>query len=372
MRPLPPPAGTFELITRRARAPQAAQARGHRRVGRRGGRRGGLRRAGRAQPAPSQPPTNGPIAADGTSPTQHADPVARTGTAARQVAESVAGRDAAGYRACRPGPPGPAQLPADLGHVRARSTAWVIGQAGTPGTCANVDPYDLHLDGADRRRGQTWRAGPPPTPAPRAGQTGQRHQVPRPTTAGRSGPSCGPPTTAATPGRRSTPTAARVIDLETSGGRAYAVFATCAAAASAGFAADCTSYTLMTTTAGSGDWTGGRRSTNGLTNGGAATSAVLALTGSDGYLLAPDGTLYSGLIGGTWSRAEPRLASPGTPPRPTGFRAPPCSPADSTQLAIACNRTAATARRRGVHVDRQRRDLDSSRLPLVGISRAGP
>ena len=77
----------------------------------------------------------------------------------------------------------------------------------------------------------------------------------------------------------------------------------------------------MTATAGSGDWTPVGQATSGLTNGGAPTSAVLALTGSNGYLLAPDGALYSGSIGGTWSQVGTSACEPGAR-RPTGSRAP--------------------------------------------------
>ena len=78
----------------------------------------------------------------------------------------------------------------------------------------------------------------------------------------------------------------------------------------------------MTATAGSNDWTPVGEATSGLTNGGAPTSAVLALTGTNGYLLAPDGTLYSGPIGGTWSRVGTVALRAGRRARPTGFPRP--------------------------------------------------
>ena len=96
----------------------------------------------------------------------------------------------------------------------------------------------------------------------------------------------------------------------------------------------------MTATAGSGDWTPVGQATSGLTDGGAATSAVLALTGSNGYLLAPDGALYSGSIGGTWSRVGTSVCKPG--PR-AGRR--------------AAERRAARAGQPGPAVDRLQRDV---------------
>ena len=38
---------------------------------------------------------------------------------------------------------------------------------------------------------------------------------------------------------------------------------------------------------------------------------MLELTGADGYLLAPDGALYSGPIGGTWTRVGDLAVPPG-------------------------------------------------------------
>ena len=138
---------------------------------------------------------------------------------------------------------------------------------------------------------------------------------------------------------------ARVTDLETSGGRAYALFATCSTpsgGASSYFAADCTSYTLMTATTDGGTWTPVGPATTRLADGGAATSAVLQLTGTNGYLLAPDGALYSGSIGGTWSQVGTSICKPG-PAQANGLpSAAQLALADPTELWIACNGTSAS------------------------------
>ena len=95
----------------------------------------------------------------------------------------------------------------------------------------------------------------------------------------------------------------------------------------------------MTATAGSGDWTQVGPATTGLGDGGAATSAVLALTGSNGYLLAPDGALYSGAIGGAWTQVGTSACRPG-PAQADGLpSAAQLALVDSSQLWIACNGT---------------------------------
>ena len=171
VQPLPPPPGTFELITRRAR-----------------GRK--LRKlavtvvsaaAVAAAVAIAVPvglnlhltpaPVNGRSVADGTS-THPRDRLARRERDPHQDAEPVA--------APRPQPatshpagPVPAQLPAVLGHVRERRiTAWVIGQAGTPGhvrqqdsdictSIARTDDGGPDLAGRARAGHRRARAGRP-------------------------------------------------------------------------------------------------------------------------------------------------------------------------------------------------------------------
>ena len=63
----------------------------------------------------------------------------------------------------------------------------------------------------------------------------------------------------------------------------------------AAFAAQCTSYTLYSSPAAADAWTPVGASTSGLT--GAAASLVL--TGTRGYLLAPDRMLYAGPVDGS-------------------------------------------------------------------------
>jgi hypothetical protein len=345
VQPLPPPPGTFELITRRAR-----------------GRK--LRRLAMtvvsaaavaaavafAVPAglnlhltPS--PTKADYAA-GSSPTNPGKQ-SSNGTAT-PISPSPSG--SANHPAVEPSGPVPANFqPSSVTFVNQRN-GWVIGQAGTPGQCANPDPDICTSIARTDNAGRSWQGGPAPDTAGPSGPTGVSGiRFLNAADGWAFGPElwathddgkAGSWTQVSTDG-------ARVTDLEASGGRAYALFATCDtpnSAAESGFAADCTSYTLMTASADGNDWAPVGGATSGLTSGGAATSAVLELTGTNGYLLAPDGTLYSGPIGGSWTRVGTAPCQPGYPPSAGGLPAAALlALVDPTQLAIACNQIAATS-----------------------------
>jgi hypothetical protein len=136
----------------------------------------------------------------------------------------------------------------------------------------------------------------------------------------------------------------RVTDLETAGNRAFALFAKCAGGG-ADYAAHCTSFSLYTSVAGTGQWqrvSGPAASLAGpLASAGQAASASLVLTGGpaggQGYLLAPSGELLSGPITGTaWTVASQGVpcqpGAPGPGGQPTGA----LLAADSGLLVLVC------------------------------------
>jgi hypothetical protein len=219
------------------------------------------------------------------------------------------------------------------------TSAWVIGQAGTPGTCANKTNPDICTSIAfTSDAGKTWHGGPAPAttgPSGAQGVSGIRFLD------GTSGWAFGPELWATHDAGQTWAQVdthgARVTDLETAGDRAFALWATCSGGASTGFAANCTSYSLMTTTASSDNWTPVGSTTTGLTYGGAATSAVLALTSGTGYLVGPDGTLYSGPIDGAWQKVGQTGCHPGAAQSnglPSGAF---LAPVNSSIVDVACD-----------------------------------
>jgi hypothetical protein len=174
---------------------------------------------------------------------------------------------------------------------------FTIGQAGTPGHCAT----QYYTSVARTEDGGTaWNGLPAPLTGAPDGATGvgQIRFL-----EGINGWAFGPELWATHDGgqkwRQIGTGGQRVIDVETVGQRAFALEATCTGTG-AEFASDCTSFTLYSTPAQADDWTRVGATTTGLTPPANAASgaAALVLTGSRGYLLGPDGTLYSGPVTG--------------------------------------------------------------------------
>ncbi|MGD0704200.1 MAG: hypothetical protein ABSA02_30490 [Trebonia sp.] len=342
VQPLPPPPGTFELISRRARGRKL--------------RKLAVTMVSAAAVAAAvaiavpvglnlhltQPPDNGRLSAEGspTSPAQHSPD--GSATPIKSPSPSAAVTHPATQPADLPVPPN--FQPSSVTFI-GEHTAWVIGPAGTPGKCANKDPFICTSIARTDDAGQTWQGGAAPDTGAPKGSTGVGgvrflNQS--------DGWAFGPELWATDDGAKHwtqvDTNGARVTDLEASGGQAYALFATCSTPASgpsADFAADCTSYTLMTATAGSNVWSQVSGVPSGLSNGGHATSAVIQLTGSNGYLLAPNGALYSGAIDGTWSRVGTAPCQPGTAQANGLPGTAQLALSTSSVLAIACNQPSA-------------------------------
>jgi hypothetical protein len=334
VQPLPPPPGTFELISRRAR--------------RRKMRKLAVTVVSAAAVAAAVVIAAPPLLSLNVKPTpvagsaagSQSSPAASGGEQPNGTATRYAPKPTEQPSLVAPayGPVPPNFQPVSVTFV-STSDAWVIGQAGTPGTCANkTNPYICTSIALTDDAGKTWHGGPAPAttgPSGAQGVSGIRFLD------GTSGWAFGPELWSTHDAGKTWSQVdthgARVTDLETAGNRAFALWATCSGTASVAFAADCTSYTLMTTTSGSDTWTPVGGATSGLTVGGPATSAVLALTGTTGYLLGPDGTLYSGPLDGTWQRAGTAQCQPG-PAAPSGLPGSALlALANSATVIVACN-----------------------------------
>jgi hypothetical protein len=321
VQPLTPPPGTFEMITRRAR-------------------RRKIRKLTVTVVSAAAVAAAVVVAVPAltsmhlTTPPVPVNPAAGQSAASRSVSQSPSGASletpspsqsasqtpSPASSATAPSPPaGPMPANFQPSSVTFISTdnAWVIGQAGTPGKCANADPSICTSVAWTSDAGKTWHGAPAPNTGAPSGPTGVggiRFLD------GVNGWAFGPELWATHDAGHTwhqLPTGGRrVTDLEAAGNRAYALFASCSGTSALSYADGCTRYTLMTATADSDTWAPAGPATTGLAYGGMGASITLA--GSDGYLVSPDSSLYSGPIGGAWKRAGTLPCLTGTP-QPSGL-----------------------------------------------------
>jgi hypothetical protein len=363
VRPLSPPSGTFELISRRARRRRIRKA-----VISVASAAAVAAAVGVAVPVGlslhlSTTSTNAGLAA-GSSPEQSGGAVQSTlGTASKEAGPSASSAAASASRTATAGPATGGYLPPDFLPSAVTwdslTTGWVMGPAGTPGHCANANPGICTSVARTDDGGQTWHGLPAPDtggPMAATGVTGLRFLN------ARYGWAFGPELWATDDGGghwHSVNTGGfAVTDLETAGGRAYALFGACTppAGTTGDTIANCTHFTLKTATAGSDAWTAVGGVPVNLNLGPRERSgAVIELAGATGkepaagYLVAPDGTLYAGPLDGTaWHGAAKLPCSPGVTDNdglPQDLLLTPAGTTSSgtTRLAVFCARPAAAA-----------------------------
>jgi hypothetical protein len=177
------------------------------------------------------------------------------------------------------------------------SVGWVIGQAGVPGHCGPPNPNICTSRAITRDGGATWQGGPAPIAGPPDGAYGVSQVR---ALDGTNAWAFGPQLYATHNGGRRWQSwrpidthGMRVTDLETVNGRVFAVWARCTGTGPA-FAANCTSFSLYSSSAYSDSWAPVPGVTDLTSSPAAASSAQLVLAFGRGYLLAPSGRLYSG------------------------------------------------------------------------------
>ena len=327
--PLPPPPGTFDLIKRKARR------RKYRKLAITAGSAAVIVAAAVTVPQVVNLPVLNP------HPT--AAPVAGAHSNSANAAQSAKHKasGSATPETNSAGPAGPGLVP---GNFRPTSvtfvgtrTGWVIGQALTPGHCATQFCTSVaRTDDA----GKTWSGVPAPMAGAADGVLGLSQIRFLNTTDGWAyGPQLYATHTSGRTWAQVGTGGLRVTALETVGDRVFAVWASCTGDGPA-YAVNCTSFTLYSASASGGVWAPVGTSTTGLTNGAPSEAAELVLTGSRGYLLAPDGSLYSGPVDGTapWTRVSSLVAScPVGPARadgqPTGAL---LGAVNASNLILAC------------------------------------
>jgi hypothetical protein len=302
IQPLPPPPGTFELIRKRARrrkagrlavtVTSAAAVAVLATVGVPAVLSLHLGPSATATKVADGRPDSSATSRTATTPSARASTATSTATpkyAPSGVSESTrpAGSPAGG--------PVPSNFqPTSITFVSS-NVGWAIGQAGTPGQCANAIPTICTSIVRTSDDGQTWKGIPAPSTSK---VSGIRFLD------GINGWAYGPDLWSTHNGG-STWTQVntggqQVIDLETAGQEAFAAFANCSTPAGSG-TQDCTSYTLKTTGATADDWVDVGPATSNLPDS-AGAAPTIVLSGGTGWLLAPDGTIYSGPLDGAWTR----------------------------------------------------------------------
>ena len=327
VRPLPPPPGTFELITKRARRRRVRKA-----VISVAGAAAVAAAVGVAVPVGmslhlNTTSTNAGLAAGSATGSKGAtqSPLGTGTKVASPAASSASASASAGTASTGPNVPGwlPPNFAPSSVTWDSLTTGWVLGPAGTPGHCgAQQDSSICTSVAVTHDGGQTWSGLPAPAtggPDAATGVTSLRFLN------GTYGWAFGPELWATDNGGASwhkvnTGNSA-VTDLETINGRGYALFGDCTppAGTTGDTIANCRSFTLKTTTAGSDAWTPVGGVPANLTTGSTALgSALLELAGATGtapatgYLAAPDGTLYAGpLGGGAWHKVSRLPCAPG-------------------------------------------------------------
>ncbi len=295
--PLPPPPGTFELIKRRARR------RKFRRLAITATSAAVIVAAAVTVPQVVNLPALSPAPKSSVAAGQSA-----AATPTSQGAESSAGASRLTPAPSSSTAPVPANFRPTSVTFIGTHTGWVIGQASTPGHCATQ--YCTSLARTDDA-GQTWTGVPAPLTSGPDGASGvSQVRFLNLNDGWAFGPELWVTHTGGQSWTQVNTNGLRVTDLETVGSRVFALFASCSGHGQA-FAAGCTSFTLYSSPASGNDWTPVGAATTGLTDGAASQAASLVLTGSRGYLLAPNGTLYAGPVDGSaaWARAGALVSS---------------------------------------------------------------
>jgi hypothetical protein len=197
-------------------------------------------------------------------------------------------------------PPASASPPRAPGNFRPTSvtfvglhTGWIIGQAKTPGNCGPPNPNICTSIARTDDAGTSWYGVPAPvTGAPNGSRGVGQIRFLNTSYGWAFGPELWSTRDGGARWTRIPTHGMRVVALETSGDRAFAVWARCGGSV-LGLTVGCTNYSLYTAAAGSDAWAQVPGAT-GLPLGSAPSSDSLVLSGGNVYLFTPDGRLLTG------------------------------------------------------------------------------
>jgi hypothetical protein len=211
----------------------------------------------------------------------------------------------------------------------------VIGQAGTPGHCATSVCTSL---AGTSDYGQSWfGVSAPVAPGPASSTGVSQLRFATLLDGWAYGPALWETSHGGWPWKREDTYGQHVIDVEAVAKRAFAVFGTCTGTG-LDYAANCTTYSLWTSVAGSRTWTpvSVPSTYQQLTSTSPASSAAPQLVisgGTTAHLLTPSGELLNGpTSGGSWHLAGKAPCSPGPA---SGQTSPSPTPSSGTQSSAS-------------------------------------
>jgi hypothetical protein len=187
----------------------------------------------------------------------------------------------------------------------------VIGQAGTPGQCATA--YCTSLAGTSDYGKSWYGVSAPVTSGPDGDDGVSQVRFANLRDGWAFGPALWETAGGGWPWHQEDTFGQRVIDVEAAGARAFAVFGTCTGTG-ADYTADCTSFALYTSIAGSMTWTpvAVPAPFRHMNSASSAAPLLVLSGGTTGYLLTPSGALLSGPVtGGRWHKAAQAPCAPG-------------------------------------------------------------
>ncbi len=360
VQPLPPPPGTFERVSRRARRRKAGRA-----IASAAGAAvlvTGLAITPRVAGSLFSHPAGQAESSAITSPTLPAptpsNPGGGHGTTAGRSSSAIPTPTAgSSLSPSGSGQPVPARFrPTSVTFIGTHMGA-VIGQAGTPGNCGPPVKADCTSLAGTSDYGRTWYGVSAPVtgaPAGPAGVSGLRFLDTR--TGWAFGPELWVTHDGGAHWTQESTRGLRVTSLETAGNRAFALFASCSGTG-ADFAAHCTSFRLLSSSAAGGGWqpvagvAGDLRPAAAGAAGVPPPAASLVLVAGPvanpeagtGYVLAPSGTVLSGpLTGGPWTVNGQAPCQSAVVPG-SGQPARAAFTAGSNELFVACTSAAPAA-----------------------------
>jgi hypothetical protein len=174
----------------------------------------------------------------------------------------------------------------------------VIGQAGPP--CATS--YCTSLAGTSNYGASWYGVSAPVAPGPDGGSGVSQLRFANLRDGWAFGPGLYETSGGGWPWTQEDTYGQRVLDVEAAAGHALAIFGTCTGTG-ADYAANCTSFTLYSSAAGSTTWTPVQVPA-AFAPINASTAPSLVIAGNTGYLVAPSGAVITGPVtGGPWTLA---------------------------------------------------------------------